>query len=310
MSKHMRATTSGSSDDDLRLVLLGNIGCGKTSTADTVLGQRSPISFSSSRSCQLRRGFSEGRNMTLVEAPRWYWNGDRVEDSVRKETEKAITLVTPGPHAVLLLVPINQFTEMEVRVPAELEELFGREVLDHTLVLLTCGDYLMGSTVENYIQKEHAGLREIIERCGKRYHVINNRQPQHREQVHALLEKVERMVQENGVFFLKTAEARELETRMREQKEELMENYSPQKEKERERVASKITSNTETCDRRASINTLDRKSGEERDEIEERIGAVQVSNGLRSSPALQQAHSEPHSDMNRTPSFSLAAGKP
>lgn len=37
---------------------------------------------------------------------------------------------------------------MEGCVPAELEEVFGAESLDHTLVLLTCGDYLMGKTVE------------------------------------------------------------------------------------------------------------------------------------------------------------------
>lgn len=33
-------------------------------------------------------------------------------------------------------------------MPAELEVLFGPGVLDHTLVLLTCGDYLIGRTVE------------------------------------------------------------------------------------------------------------------------------------------------------------------
>lgn len=37
---------------------------------------------------------------------------------------------------------------MEGRVPAELEEVFGKESLDQTMVLLTCGDYLMGKTVE------------------------------------------------------------------------------------------------------------------------------------------------------------------
>lgn len=42
-------------------------------------------------------------------------------------------------------VPCSQ---MEGRVPAELKELFGEEVLDHTLVLLTCGDYLMGVKAE------------------------------------------------------------------------------------------------------------------------------------------------------------------
>lgn len=37
---------------------------------------------------------------------------------------------------------------MEGRVPDELQEVFGEDVLDHTLVLLTCGDYLIGRTVE------------------------------------------------------------------------------------------------------------------------------------------------------------------
>lgn len=57
--------------------------------------------------------------MTLVEAPRWYWNGGKMEDSVRKETERAMTLAT-GPHAVLLLVPIGQFTEVSVCLPFQL----------------------------------------------------------------------------------------------------------------------------------------------------------------------------------------------
>lgn len=38
--------------------------------------------------------------------------------------------------------------QVDTRVPAELEELFGQGVLDHTMVMLTCGDYLMGKTVE------------------------------------------------------------------------------------------------------------------------------------------------------------------
>lgn len=33
---------------------------------------------------------------------------------------------------------------MDGRVPAELKEVFGEEILGHTMVLHTCGDYLMG----------------------------------------------------------------------------------------------------------------------------------------------------------------------
>lgn len=37
---------------------------------------------------------------------------------------------------------------MEGRIPAALKEMFGDEVLDHTLVLLTCADYLMRISVQ------------------------------------------------------------------------------------------------------------------------------------------------------------------
>ncbi|XP_034543639.1 GTPase IMAP family member 7-like [Notolabrus celidotus] len=250
MSETLTGSYFGSSPEELRLVLLGNIGCGKTSSADTILDQMSPISPSGSRSCQLRQGVSGGRRLTLVEAPRWYWSGGKMEDSVRKETERAMTLLAPGPHAILLLVPVSQFTEMEGRVPAELEELFGKEALDHTLVLLTCGDYLMGRSVEGYLQKEHPGLREMIEKCRGRYHVINNRHRQDTQQVQELLKKVENMVQNKGVYHMKSPEERELEKRVNERKRELMESYQAQKE-ERQVALSTRTSNTDT--RRSTI---------------------------------------------------------
>ncbi|XP_076137108.1 uncharacterized protein LOC143119461 [Alosa pseudoharengus] len=87
---------------------------------------------------------------------------------------------------------------MERRAPQELQEVFGREVLQHTLVVLTCGDYLVGRTAEEYLAKEDQGLREVIALCEGRYHVMNNRQPGDREQVKQLLEKVECMVAQKG----------------------------------------------------------------------------------------------------------------
>ncbi|XP_060950361.1 uncharacterized protein LOC133027378 isoform X2 [Limanda limanda] len=299
MSDHLRSSYSGSSAPELRLILLGNLGCGKTSSVDTILGQLSPVSPSASRSCQLRRGFTEGRSMTLVEAPRWYWNGGKMEESVRKETERVLELAEPGPHAILLLVPVGQFTEMEGRVPAEMEQLFGEESLDHTLVLLTCGDYLMGRTVEEYLQKENPGLRQIIERCGGRCHVINNRQRQDREQVRELLEKVENMVQAKGVYHRKTVQEQDLERRVNERRQELMESYRAQKE---ERIESRGEEGG---------TTLEKWRREERDETERRASGSQRSNGLHSTPAPEPESYSSYSQMQddrqvkRTPSFRL-----
>ncbi|XP_067435580.1 GTPase IMAP family member 8 [Thunnus thynnus] len=311
MNEHLRGSYHGSLPPELRLILVGNIGCGKTSSGDTILNQLNPASPGDARSCQLRQGVSEGRKVTLVEAPRWYWSGGKMEDSVRKETERAMTLVAPGPHAILLLVPVYQFTEMEAWVPAELEEVFGAEVLDHTLVLLTCGDYLMGRTVEEYLQKEHPGLRQIIERCGERYDVINNRQQQDREQVRVLLEKVDSMVQKHGVFYMKTAQERDLDKRVKERKEELMESFRAQKEEKRESTLQRNTEKQRSVEREEQHSiALEKRRNEERDEMEGKVGASQVSNGLHSTPAPEsQSYSQPHEDsqMKKTPSFRLNA---
>ncbi|XP_064180022.1 uncharacterized protein LOC135248901 isoform X2 [Anguilla rostrata] len=199
---------------ELRLILLGSIGCGKTLSGDTLLGQHAMASGSRSpRTCQLRQGVSEGRKLSLVEAPRWYWSGGQLESSVKEETKRALSLCEPGPHAFLVLVPVGEFTDVEPRVPGELENMFGPGALRHALVLFTCGDYLSGRTAEDYLAGEDPGLREVVERCGGRYHVFNNRRPQDRPQVRALLDKLERLAQENGGCYVSGGPRRRVEDR-------------------------------------------------------------------------------------------------
>ncbi|XP_056891506.1 uncharacterized protein LOC130527258 isoform X1 [Takifugu flavidus] len=283
MSGHRTGSPYGSWGPEVRLVLLGNIGCGKTTSADTILGQLSPVSVSSSRSCQLRSGTFDQRNVRLVEAPRWYWSGGKMEESVRKETQRAVTLVAPGLHAILLLVPVNQFTEMDSQVPAELQELFGEEVLAHTIVLLTCGDYLMRLKAEEYLQKQPPGLRGLIAQCGGRYHVFNNRQQQNREQVQQLLEKVDSMVRESGEFHMKTDQERQLEKRVKERKQELMEEYRAQKEQRKESKASQ--------------HLGDAKPRSSSDGPEERTTSMdRERNGMEAGAGLSHVHNRLYAD--------------
>lgn len=176
---------------EVRLILVGNIGCGKTLTADNLLSDSSSISsLVPSRLSEVRHGVSEGRRLRIVETPRWYWKGEHIDANVQRETEKALSLVAPGPHAFLILVPVGQFTEMESQIPSELERVFGRGALEHSLVLLTCGDYLIGRDHDRYVRLDEPGLSTMINECGGRWHVINNRRPEDRQQVESLLEKV------------------------------------------------------------------------------------------------------------------------
>ncbi|XP_077380863.1 uncharacterized protein LOC144020871 isoform X2 [Festucalex cinctus] len=307
MSTHMQHY--GSMPPELRLVLLGNIGCGKTSSADTILSQLTDMSTATPRSIQLRKDFAEGRMVTLVEAPRWYWNGLEMDEGVKKETERAMTLLAPGPHAILLLLPVSQFTEMDGQVPTQLQKVFGNEVLEHTIVLLTCGDYLMGRTVEEYLLKENPGLRQMIGLCGGRHHVINNRQPGDRMQVRELLEKVEDMVSKSGVFSPKSKEERELEERVQQRKRELIESFRRQNEEKREALASSYGSNLDTLrsvERVESHRDAWERRGE--DEIDNINGGV--SEVLQSSPVASTTggwQSDRNDDQHERRSFRLNA---
>lgn len=124
------------------------------------------------------------------------------------------------------------------------------------------------------------------------------------------------MVQKHGVFYMKTAQDRDLENRVKERKQELMETIRAQKEEKRESLASTCERNTETQrkverEEQHSI-ALESRRKKERDEMEGSVGANQVSDGLHSTPALEeQSHSQPYEDrqLKRTPSFRLNAGK-
>ncbi|XP_026789034.3 uncharacterized protein LOC113538290 isoform X1 [Pangasianodon hypophthalmus] len=271
---------------EMRLILVGNIGCGKTVTADTLLNDSSSIStLMPSRLSEVRRGVSEGRHLRVVETPRWYWKGEHIDVSVQRETERALSLVAPGPHAFLILVPVGQFTEMEGRIPAELERVFGRGALEHSLVLLTCGDYLIGRDHDHYVKLGEPGLSAMVNECGGRWHVINNRRPEDRQQVISLLEKVEQLTETSGGCYLPSA--------MQREEHELQRRYSLREEELVHLDHSTLTQTAwykeetwEESGRRGKIRV--RSMGP----ATGRVVSHQLANGLHSPPAeLKQKHS-------------------
>lgn len=124
------------------------------------------------------------------------------------------------------------------------------------------------------------------------------------------------MVKENGVFYVRTAQERELDKRVKARKQELMEKYRAQKEERRETAASMKITNTKTQSsidkNEAFVTSMERRRREEKDVMEGIEDVGQTYNGLHSTPASEQhSYSKQNDDSQvaRTPGFRLNAGK-
>ncbi|KAK1787124.1 hypothetical protein P4O66_017504, partial [Electrophorus voltai] len=184
---------------DMRIVLLGNKAAGKSSCVATVLDVED--SGVRTAQCVKSQGQAAGRHTTLVEAPGW-WSNYLVKDTLTlhaQEVQRSRTLCPPGPHDVLLLVCLDtRFTEKNRRALEERVELLTDVVWRHCLVVFTYGDHLGGVTIEKHIEAEGPDLQWLVEKCGTRFHVLNNKNRKDRRQVTELLENIEEMVEGNG----------------------------------------------------------------------------------------------------------------
>ncbi|XP_033182039.1 uncharacterized protein LOC113150522 [Anabas testudineus] len=172
----------------LKIVMFGKQKTKKTTLGNFISGRKefsTPI-LTSHKHCVTASGEWRGKPVTVVKTPDMF---SLSVEAVREEMKNCVTLCSPGPNVLLLLVKPSDFTEENRKTLKFILSLFDQDAFKYSMVVIT------------HEEKETScSVKWLIGECeGRNYNMFEN---DHNK----LMRKIENIVHENKGTFLKVTE--------------------------------------------------------------------------------------------------------
>ncbi|XP_052086521.1 GTPase IMAP family member 9-like [Mytilus californianus] len=203
-SESLISQLDNSFKNEIRVVLIGKTGAGKSTTGNILLGKESfstamnPVSVT--KECCRAESDIHARKLVVIDTPGLF-DTELSPEEIQKEIIRCVTMSVPGHHIFLILLQVGRLTTEEISTLDQLFDIFGKNMGRFCMIVFTRIEDLEreGSTIDKFIKDGGPLLSGYIEKCSGRYFALKNPLSQEEQfQVSAtLFKKINEIISKN-----------------------------------------------------------------------------------------------------------------